>query len=224
MQKLVTGVHRFHREVFAQHKDLFETLSKGQKPQALFLTCSDSRIDPNLVTQSSPGDLFIVRNAGNFVPAWAGPRSDSGEAAAIEFAIEGLEIEHIVVCGHSGCGAIKALLAPEPPKSMPALSSWLEHAAATRRIVETCYADRDPEARANVAIQENVLQQIAALQTHPCVAAKISAGRLHLHAWVYKIATGDMFAYDAGEGQFLPLRDVDARSPERRVLRDALVE
>jgi len=223
MHKLATGVHRFHREVFAEQRQLFETLARGQTPQALFLTCSDSRMDPNLVTQSKPGDLFIVRNAGNLVPAWNGLASVSGETAAIEFAIEGLGIEHIVVCGHSGCGAIKALLAPEPPRSMPALGAWLEHAAPTRRIVETCYGHRDEEARVNVAIQENVLQQIASLQTHPCIAARIAAGKVHLYAWVFKISTGEMFAFDAGAGQFLPLAEVAAQPPPRGALRDALV-
>lgn len=211
MKKLVHGVHRFHTEVFNGQRELFTRLGRGQSPQALFVTCSDSRIDPNLLTQTQPGDLFLLRNAGNIVPAWGGPAS--AESATIEYAIEALGVEHVVVCGHSHCGAMKALITPGSTEGLPSVKGWLQHADATRRIVETCYADRDPEERLNVAIQENVLAQIGNLRTHPAVAARLAAGKLHIHAWVYKITSGEVFAYDEDAGQFRPL-DGDAASAE----------
>lgn len=224
MKKLVHGVHRFHTEVFHGQRELFARLGRGQSPQALFVTCSDSRIDPNLLTQTEPGDLFLLRNAGNIVPAWG--CGVSAEAATIEYAIEVLGVQHIVICGHSHCGAMSALITPGSVDRMPAVSEWLRYAEATRRVVEACYADRDPEERLNVAIQENVLAQVANLHTHPSVAARVASGALFVHAWVYKITTGEVFAYDAAAGQFRPLGVVDApdgvaRSLDCRLLADA---
>lgn len=207
MKKLVTGFQRFRDHAFPEHRDLFERLSSGQAPHTMFITCSDSRIDPSLLMQTKPGDLFVLRNAGNLIPAWHAGVSGA-EAATIEFAIDGLGVEDIVVCGHSQCGAVKALIAPEPPAAMPALSAWLDQAEATRRIVASVYADRDPEERLSVAIQENVLCQITSLRTHPAVVARLAAGRLRLHAWVFKIATAEVFSYDAAAGQFRPLAEV----------------
>ncbi|WP_053236765.1 carbonic anhydrase [Sandaracinus amylolyticus] len=224
MKKLVHGVHRFHSEVFASQRDLFLRLGGGQSPQALFVTCSDSRIDPNLLTQTQPGELFILRNAGNIVPAWG---THGAEAATIEFAIAGLGIEHIVVCGHSHCGAMKALITPGSVDRMPAMREWLTHAAATGQVVDECYADRDPEERLNVAIQENVLAQLTNLRTHPAVAARLATGKLHLHAWVYKITSGEVFAYDQDAGQFrvlggeAPAMDQPRRSLDGALLADA---
>jgi carbonic anhydrase len=222
MQKLVTGFERFRAEVFERERELFRRLGEGQSPLALFITCSDSRIDPLLLTQTKPGELFILRNAGNIVPPYS--EIPNGEIATIEFAVLGLNIEHIVVCGHSHCGAMKALLDPPSTEKLPALRSWLTHAQATRAIVERCYADRSPEQRLNVAIQENVLTQIANLRTHPSVAARIAEGKLHLHAWVYKITSGEIFSFDPREGQFRALGEVDLdQRPSSRMLEDVLV-
>lgn len=204
MKKLIQGIHRFQRHLFSSHRELFERLAHGQQPDALMITCSDSRINPNLVTQTEPGDLFIVRNAGNLVPAHGGPVG--GEAATIEFAVVGLGIRDIIVCGHSLCGAMKALLDPDSIRqTMPAMCAWLGHAEATRRIVEEKYRDLSPSDRLNVAIQENVLQQLENLRTHPAVADRLARGDLKLHGWVYKIETGEVFAYDPIREQFLPL-------------------
>ena len=225
MKKLVRGFHRFHTEIFDGQRDLFTRLGRGQSPQALFVTCSDSRIDPNLLTQTEPGDLFLLRNAGNLVPAWGAPASS--EAATIEYAVAALGIEHVVICGHSHCGAMKALITPGATEGLPAVRDWLCHAEATRRVVESCYADHGPEERLNVAIQENVLAQVANLRTHPSVAARLAAGTRHIHAWVYKITTGEVFAYDADAGQFRPLdgvsvpSDVAPRALDRSLLADA---
>ena len=141
MQRLIEGLHHFQSQVFGNQRELFERLAKGQAPETLFITCADSRIDPCLLTQSAPGDLFILRNAGNLVPPYGAVRG--GEAATIEFAIAGLGVKDIIVCGHSHCGAMKGLLDPPPATAFPALNDWLSHAEATRRIMHEKYADRN---------------------------------------------------------------------------------
>jgi len=213
MKKLVTGHQRFRDHAFAEHRELFERLASGQRPQALFVTCSDSRISPNLLTQTDPGDLFILRNAGNIVPPHGA--CASGEAATIEYAIEALGVRDVVVCGHSHCGAMRALV-EGGTEALPSVERWLELAAPTRRVITTCYRDCDPEVQFNVAIQENVLQQLQNLRTHPAVAGRLAAGDLRLHGWVYKLTTGEIFAYDAREGQFRPLGEVPVGAVARR--------
>jgi carbonic anhydrase len=206
MQKLIRGVHHFQQSVFAGHRKLFEQLSEGQKPLALFITCSDSRINPNLITHTEPGELFILRNAGNIIPAYGA--GNGGEAPTIEFAVAGLGVRDIIVCGHSLCGAMKGLLKPETLQRMPAVTAWLNHAEATRRIVQENYQDiQDDEERVNIATQENVLRQIENLQTHPAVAVALARGELKLHAWVYTIESGEVFAYSIDDEQFMPLAE-----------------
>src|SRR6185503_1793507 len=144
VQQLVAGVHRFRHEVFRQQRELFERLAHGQEPQSLFITCSDSRIDPNLITHTSPGDLFVLRNAGNLIPAYG--TTSGGEVATIEFAIMALGVRDIVVCGHSHCGAMKGVLNPASVAEMPAVAEWLKHAEATRRIIRAKYSQLADEA------------------------------------------------------------------------------
>ena len=206
MQKLLQGIHHFQSNVFSSQRELFERLAEGQHPDALFITCSDSRINPNLITQTEPGELFIIRNAGNIVPPYGA--ANGGEGATIEFAVVGLGVQHIIVCGHSHCGAMKGLLHPESLTGMPMMAAWLGHAEATRRIAQQKYEDRPAEVLLNVAIQENVLVQLENLRTHPAVAAGLAGGTLKLHAWVYKIETGQVFAYDPERGQFAPLTGI----------------
>lgn len=223
MHKLAQGVHKFQREVFGDHEALFQKLADGQAPHTLFITCSDSRINPNLLTQTAPGEIFIIRNAGNIVPSWGAPVG--GEAATIEYALAALGVEHIVVCGHSGCGAMKAVVDPSTTENLPAVRQWLAHAETTRRILAENYPDTPQEELISIATQENVLSQLENLRTHPSVAVKIAKGKLALHGWVYKIATGEVFAYDREEGQFRPLAEVNAGRmsiPERRILGDEL--
>ena len=203
VQQLVAGVHRFRHEVFRQQQELFEKLAVGQEPQTLFITCSDSRIDPNLITHTDPGDLFVLRNAGNLVPAFGA--TSGGEVATIEFAVTGLAVRDIVVCGHAHCGAMKGLLHPEYVAEMPAVAEWLKHAEATRRIIRSKYSHLAGEALLDAAIEENVLMQLENLQTHPAVAVALAEDKLKLHAWVYDIASGEVYAYDDMTGQFQPL-------------------
>ena len=205
MQKLVQGIHHFQDNLFSSQRELFERLAQGQHPDALFITCSDSRINPNLITQTEPGELFILRNAGNIIPPHGA--ANGGEGATIEFAVAGLGVQDIIVCGHSHCGAIKGLLQPESLKEMPTVAAWLSHAEATRRIMREKYTDRTGAAQLTTAVEENVLVQLENLRTHPTVAAGLARGKLKLHAWVYKIETGEVFAYDSGRGQFVPVAE-----------------
>jgi carbonic anhydrase len=213
VESLVKGVHRFQREVVETRRAWFAQLAEGQTPEALFITCSDSRINPNLLTQTDPGELFLVRNAGNIIPSSGS--GASGELGTIEFAVQGLGIEHVIVCGHSDCGAMKALLDPSLTERMPAMRAWLGHAELTKRVLEENYKGRSPEEMIDIAIQENVLCQIENLRTHPAIAARLRAGRINLHAWVYDVGSGEVFSYDADENQFKPLRDLPSRPRER---------
>jgi carbonic anhydrase len=203
MQKLIQGLHQFQTSIFSSQRALFERLALGQKPDALFITCSDSRVNPNLVTQTEPGELFILRNAGNIVPHAAA--TPGGAAATIEYAVAVLQVKDIILCGHSHCGAMTALLDPESLADLPAVRNWLRHAEATRQIVDEHYSHLTGEARLTAAVEENVLVQLENLRTHPAVERALARGELSLHGWVYKFETGQVFAYDPAENQFLPL-------------------
>lgn len=205
MQKLIEGIHHFQSNLFSPQRELFERLADGQHPDALFITCSDSRISPNLITQTQPGELFILRNAGNIIPPHGA--ANGGEGATIEFAVAGLGVQDIIVCGHSHCGAMNGLLHPESLKDLPAMTAWLSHAEATRRIMREKYFDRMGAAQLTTAVEENVLVQLENLRTHPAVAARLARGKLKLHAWVYKIESGKVFAYDPQQGQFVPVAE-----------------
>jgi carbonic anhydrase len=204
MESLIQGIHKFQADVFAPNRDFFDKLADGQKPQALFITCSDSRMVPDMICQTNPGELFVLRNAGNIVPPYV-PNIPSGEAATIEYALRGLGIRHVIVCGHTRCGAMQAVAEPACTANMPRVRAWLDHAQASAEIVCTCYGHLTGEARAKVLTQENVLVQLEHLRTHPAIASALAAGELKLHAWIYKMETGEVFAYDPATGQFAPL-------------------
>jgi carbonic anhydrase len=215
MQKLVQGIHAFQNGIFSSRQELFERLADGQQPLALFITCSDSRINPNLLTQTEPGELCILRNAGNIVPPYGAPAG--GEAATIEYAISVLGVKDIVICGHSHCGAMGGLLNLDQLEKMPAVRSWLGHAEATRRIIDENYTHiEDQTARLTATIEENVLVQLENLRTHPAVAAALSRQALSLHGWVYKFETGQVFTFNPRTSQFDPLKDGRGVEPRRR--------
>jgi carbonic anhydrase len=207
MQKLVDGIHQFQRNIFSRDHHLFETLAVGQKPLALFITCSDSRIDPSLLTQTSPGELFILRTAGNIVPPYGAVFG--GEAATIEYAVAALGVKDLIICGHSHCGAMSGLLNPASVEKMPAVKSYLMHAECTRRIVEENYQHlTDKDKRLTLTVEENVLVQLENARTHPAVAAALAREELKLHGWVYKFETGEVFSYDPDQQQFRKLEEV----------------
>lgn len=203
MEKIIRGVRQFHDEVFPAKREFFEKLAREQKPRALFITCSDSRVHPNLITQTEPGDLFILRNPGNIVPAYHS--GNDSEAATIEYAVEVLKVEDIIVCGHSNCGAMRALLNSADTDPLPAVRAWLGHAEGTRRAVVATCAGLTTEARLKATIERNVLVQIDHLRTQPAVGSALAAGTLKLHAWVYDIPSGDVSEYDPAREEFVSL-------------------
>ena len=192
VKDVINGVLNFRKNVYPERKDLFGTLAGGQSPEFLFITCSDSRIDPNLLTGSDPGDLFICRNAGNIIP----PHSNEtgGMTASIEYAVAVLGVRHIIVCGHTDCGAVKGALDMDGLNGLPHVKEWLGHCRSAMEIVRerngiesgTCLGHE----HLNEAIEENVLQQVQHLRTHPVVAAKLATGKVEIHGWVYNIETG----------------------------------
>ena len=201
MQKLTEGIHQFQNDLFSSKQSLFEGLVDGQHPLALFITCSDSRINPHLLTQTEPGELFILRNAGNIVPPHG--TVEGGEAATIEYAVSVLGVKDIIICGHSHCGAMGGLLDPSQLTDLPGVRSWLCHAESTHKIIEENYTHiTDNAARLTAAVEENVLVQLEHLRTHPAVAAALDRKALNLHGWVYKFETGQVFGYDPQERQF----------------------
>ena len=208
MQRLIEGVHKFHNDEFGNYRELFHKLSEqGQNPHTLFITCSDSRVLAELITQSQPGDLFVVKNIGNIVPP-ANVRGDTNStAAAIEFAVVNLGVSDIVICGHSQCGAISALLDSSiVGDTTPHLKDWLTLASPVLDTLERNYTHlTTPEARQTALAEENVLFSLENVRSYPCVQEKLTNGSLRLHAWFFKIATAELFAYDPGTRQFSPL-------------------
>lgn len=210
MKNLLPGLRKFSHSVFESRKSLFENLSKGQSPHTLLITCSDSRIDPNLITQTEPGEIFVVRNAGNIIPPFGS--SMGGEEAAIEFAIDGLKVSNIVVCGHSHCGAMAGLMDRVNLDSLPSVKKWLGHAQATRKRIEATHS-RDSVDLTKV-IEENVLVQINNLKTHPSVSAALKQDRIRIYGWLYHFENGTITLYDPKREKFVVSTEVKSEVSE----------
>jgi carbonic anhydrase len=196
VEKLLGGVSRFRRDVFPQHQDLFEQLALGQRPEALFITCADSRIDPCLLTQTKPGELFICRVIGNIVPPY--PDAVGGVSATIEYAVGVLRVPEVIVCGHTDCGVMKGALNPQALGAFPNVAAWLRYANVE-------YREPNPSAEFLLALtEENVASQLKNLRSHPAVAARLEQGDLRLHGWVYHIGSGAVTAYNEESRTFQP--------------------
>lgn len=208
MEKVVSGLAKFQEEVYPQNRDLFEGLASGQKPETLFITCSDSRIDPCLLTQTKPGDIFICRNAGNIVPAYG--EVIGGVSATIEYAVLALGVKDIILCGHSDCGAMRALLNPQSVAQMPAVAAWLRYGESARFVVQENHSHLEGAELLNAMIEQNVLAQLDNLRTHPSVSARLAKGQLNLHGWTYDIGSGAVKTFDAAKTRFVPL---ESRTP-----------
>jgi carbonic anhydrase len=203
MTRIIQGVFNFQRRVFGAKQDLFEQLHHGQRPLALFITCSDSRINPNLLTQTEPGELFVVRNAGNIVPAAGSP--PSGEAGTAEYAVHHLQVRDVILCGHSQCGAMQGLINPQATADMPAVTDWLALAGPVVERAKARVGQGTSSQLLAAVIEQNVLLQMEHLQTYPFVREAVAAGRLRLHAWVYAFESGEVTAYDPESDRFVPL-------------------
>ncbi|MEN0105863.1 MAG: carbonic anhydrase [Pseudomonas sp.] len=203
LQQIVAGFKRFRTEVFPEQEEFFQKLATAQRPRAMFITCADSRIVPELITQSSPGDLFVTRNVGNVVPPYG--QMNGGVSTAIEYAVLALGVHHIIVCGHSDCGAMRAVMNPDTLEKMPTVKAWLRHAEVAKTMVaDNCNCGSEHETL-GVLTEENVVAQLQHLRTHPSVASRMASGQLFIHGWVYSIDTSEIRAYDAERAEFLPL-------------------
>lgn len=204
MQDIVEGFLKFQREAFPKRKELFKKLADSQTPHTLFISCSDSRMVPELVTQREPGDLFVIRNAGNIVPSF-GPEP-GGVSATVEYAVAALGVTDIVICGHSDCGAMTAVATCKCLDHMPAVANWLRYADSAKLINEAREHASETD-RVNSMVRENVIAQLANIKTHPSVALGLAQGRLNLHGWVYDIETGVIHALDGATRQFVSLAE-----------------
>ncbi|MCB4359062.1 carbonic anhydrase [Quatrionicoccus australiensis] len=202
MQKIIDGFLNFQQNVFPEHSELFQRLAKAQSPSALFVTCSDSRVVPELLTQQDPGDLFVIRNAGNIVPSY-GPEP-GGVSASVEYAVAVLKVSDIVICGHSDCGAIGAIATGQCLAHLPAVAHWLRYADSAKVVIDA-RQHATAQARMDALVRENVIAQLANIRTHPAVALALEQGRLNLHGWVYDIASGSIDALDGNSRHFVPL-------------------
>lgn len=203
MDKLLQGLREFQEHYIPTHQKLIQELARGQHPRVLFIGCSDSRVDPTIITQSEIGDLFIIRNAGNIIPPYEA--TNGGEGATIEYAIEALDIRQVIICGHTQCGAMKGLLQlGELEEKMPLVYDWLHHTEATRKLVFDHYGDRSKQEKLDLLVAQNVLTQIDNLRTYPAIHSRMHKGALAIHGWIYHIENGQLLAYDEEANDFLP--------------------
>ncbi|HWB95384.1 MAG TPA: carbonic anhydrase [Bryobacteraceae bacterium] len=215
MHRLSKGFERFQREVYPRYEGKFRGLAKGQEPHAMVITCADSRVLPSLFLQADPGDLFIYRNVGNIVPAYDGSASEVG--AAIEYAVDVLRVQDIVICGHSDCGAMKGVMHPEKIQEYPIVARWLRRAERARRISRENAGGFSDEAFLRCVTEENVLAQLDNLGTHPAAAAAMARGELELYGWFYDIGDGTLACFDPAMKRFVEFHgDLPAATPAPR--------
>jgi carbonic anhydrase len=205
LAELKAGIRRFRTEVYPEQEEIYrKAASEPQRPHALFVTCADSRIDPDLITQSGPGDLFVTRNIGNLVPAYG--EMLGGVSAVIEYAVTALKVQHVVVCGHTDCGAMKGLLHPEAVEKMPTVQRWLRNADAALSVANSLAEhDEKPSKLMRRLTEENVLLQLQHLRTHPSVAGAMARKELTVSGWVYDIGSGEVRISADGGRVFEPV-------------------
>ncbi|KVD30325.1 carbonic anhydrase [Burkholderia ubonensis] len=216
MKDIIEGFLQFQRDAFPKRAELFKDLATHQNPRALFISCSDSRLVPELVTQREPGDLFVTRNAGNIVPSY-GPEP-GGVSASVEYAVAALRVSDIVICGHSDCGAMTAIATCKCMDHMPAVGSWLRYADSAR-VVNEARTHESAHHRVDAMVRENVIAQLANIQTHPSVRLALGEERVALHGWIYDIESGRIDAFDGATRRFVSLAD----NPEVRATPHQLV-
>lgn len=212
LDRLKQGVRQFQTQVYPERAESYlKAANEPQRPHTLIVTCADSRIDPEAVTQSGPGEVFVTRNIGNMVPAYG--EMLGGVSAVIEYAVMALKVQHVVVCGHSDCGAMKALLNPGSTAAMPTVTSWLTNGKAALTVAQATEDQSAPTGdRLHRLTEENVLMQIAHLKTHPSVAGAMARGELSISGWVYEIGTGEVRVSEDGQREFVSVSEAAAES------------
>ncbi|HZY74309.1 MAG TPA: carbonic anhydrase [Edaphobacter sp.] len=206
LDQLKAGIRRFQAGVYPEHAEMYRrAASEPQEPHTFFIACADSRIEPETITQTRAGELFVLRNIGNMVPAYG--EMMGGVSAVVEYAVSLVKVKHIVVCGHADCGAMKGLLAPESVTALPAVKNWLTNAAAALRVAEAL-GERSQGAPVELMrrlTEQNVRLQIQHLRTHPSVAAAMAREELTISGWVYEIGTGEVRISEDGVADFVPV-------------------
>jgi carbonic anhydrase len=213
VESILRGLKRFQKHVYPKHRDLFQKLALGQRPKALFITCADSRIDPFLLTQTKPGDLFLSRVIGNIVPPY--PKTIGGVSATIEYAVGVLGVPDVIVCGHTDCGVMKGVLNPQALRPLANVSAWLRHAQPARRGVAKLRGQMTEPEFLLALTEQNVIEQLNNLRSHPSVKARLENGDLNLHGWVYHIGRGTVTTYDPKRNQFFPVPTSKPRNTKR---------
>lgn len=205
--RLIAGFRRFQKSWFCADHNLFNDLQEGQNPRALVIACSDSRVDPAILLDCNPGDLFVIRNVANLVPPYEPDTRHHGVSAALEFAVRHLEVEHIIVMGHAHCGGIHALLDEGDLHEGEFIRYWMQIAERARALVEIELPNVDPATRARACEQSAVKVSLDNLLTFPWIRKRVDAGSLLLHGWFFDLAAGSLLGYDAEDDAFTPLVD-----------------
>lgn len=210
MKKLVKGIVDFRQNGLPEYREKFAHLASGQSPDTLFIACSDSRVVPNVFASTDPGDLFVLRNVGNLIPPCVSAHTDKSEAAAIEFALHTLQISNIVVCGHSDCGAMQAILSGRQSLATENLREWLIYGEEALDALQ-----REPHfapgfSDSNRLSQRNVLLQIEHLKTYPSIQERLQKGILKLHSWWFELGHADVFAYEENAHTFVLIDEEEA--------------
>jgi carbonic anhydrase len=206
--RILDGIRKFRQEIYPAQAELYrKSVEEVQRPHTLFVTCADSRVDPELITQCGPGEIFVCRNIGNIVPAYG--EMLGGVSAVLEYAVMNLGVDHVIVCGHTDCGAMKALIQYDSLSALPVTKAWLRNAEAALSVAREA---ENPDLLHSLT-EENVLLQMMHLRTHPSVAGKIARRKLSIYGWIYDIAHGDVRIHDPNRNQFVPVeqfKDADA--------------
>jgi len=196
MEKLFRGIMEFRQQEFESHRTLFQSLGREQKPHTLFIGCSDSRVVPNLITRTHPGELFVVRNIANIVPPYRKTEEFVSTTSAIEYAVLALEVDSIVVCGHSNCGGCASLNLPaERLEHLPHVRKWLEVSKEVRGRVDRLVTDDSPEEREWLTERVNILVQMRNLLSYPYIRERFDQGTLSVLGWHYIIETGEIYNF-----------------------------
>jgi carbonic anhydrase len=200
LKKIVEGVSTFHSEIYPAQRAMFERLKRKQEPIALFITCADSRVVPNLITQTGPGDFFIERNPGNLVPHYS--EFVGGVSAGVEYAMLVLKVPLVIICGHTDCGVMKGLLHPDQVQGLPSVQQWMRHAAEARQRIMRDHSEASADDKLRLITEYNVLAQIENLKSHPSVHSRVTSGEVDIRGWVYDIGDGSIWAAVPDSGKF----------------------
>lgn len=210
MEKLIKGIVDFRKGLTEESRALFAKLALGQKPDTLFIACSDSRVVPNLFASTNPGDLFVLRNIGNLIPPATAPDQDNSASAVIEFAIFSLNVTDIIVCGHSECGAMQALAKGIDTLSCPHLESWLKYGEESLRKVRHGMIIDPTLSEHNQISQVNVLQQVEHIKTYPFIRERLEKKKVRVHGWWFDIAHADVYCYEQAQNRFVMIDEKEA--------------